>query len=131
MKAEEILKLQLEERRREMERQCTPQIIHHYEVTCPDCGLYVPGHATGGLDICTCEWRYKERPSNIMRFSELKSELEKLPKTWIPALLHTMIHEAQRQQVFAGDEEILNFVRFAARAKEMKENPRDQDVQKT
>ena len=24
-------------------------------VTCPVCGFYVPGHATGSADICTCE----------------------------------------------------------------------------
>lgn len=25
------------------------------ETTCPECGGYVPGHATGAGDICTCE----------------------------------------------------------------------------
>lgn len=25
------------------------------EITCPKCGNYVPGHATGAADICTCE----------------------------------------------------------------------------
>lgn len=24
-------------------------------VTCPKCRNYLPGHATGGLDICTCD----------------------------------------------------------------------------
>jgi hypothetical protein len=33
---------------------CTPEIIKHYEVTCPECGNYYAGHATGGLDICDC-----------------------------------------------------------------------------
>lgn len=48
MNTKDLLKLPIEARREEMERQCTPEIIHHYEVTCPECGLYYGGHATGG-----------------------------------------------------------------------------------
>lgn len=29
--------------------------IHPLCVNCPTCGLYMPGHATGGDDICTCD----------------------------------------------------------------------------
>lgn len=50
----ELLKLPMEERRKIMAECCTPEIVKHYEVTCPECGNYYGGHATGGHDICTC-----------------------------------------------------------------------------
>jgi hypothetical protein len=50
----EFLALPVEKQREILEMQCTPEIIHHYEVTCPECGLYYGGHATGGQDICDC-----------------------------------------------------------------------------
>lgn len=51
-------------KREVLEKQCTPEIIKHYEVTCPECGLYYPGHATGGNDICTCPVARKELGEN-------------------------------------------------------------------
>lgn len=54
MNKSEFLKLPMEERRAILEARCTPEIVRYYEVTCPDCGRYYAGHATGGQDICTC-----------------------------------------------------------------------------
>jgi len=50
----EFLKLPMDDRRAILEECCTPEIVKHYEVTCPECGNYYGGHATGGHDICDC-----------------------------------------------------------------------------
>lgn len=50
----EFLKLPMEERRKLLEECCTPEMVRHYEVTCPECGNYYGGHATGAADICDC-----------------------------------------------------------------------------
>lgn len=34
-------------------------------VTCPPCGHYVPGHATGAGDICDCNPSLQERRAQI------------------------------------------------------------------
>jgi len=54
-KAKDLRALPIPVQRKIMESQCNPAIVKHYEVTCPECGNYYPGHATGGQDICTCE----------------------------------------------------------------------------
>jgi len=59
-----FLKLPIKERRAILQDQCTPEIVHHYEVTCPECGLYYPGHATGGIDICTCPAKNGKTPKD-------------------------------------------------------------------
>lgn len=44
----------MQQRRKLLKEHCTPEIVRHYEVTCPECGNYYPGHATGGFDVCDC-----------------------------------------------------------------------------
>ena len=39
---------------REALRRGSKKVVIVREVTCPECGEYYPGHATGGADICTC-----------------------------------------------------------------------------
>lgn len=50
----EFLKQPMQTRRKLLEECCTPEMVRHYEVTCPECGNYYGGHATGGQDICDC-----------------------------------------------------------------------------
>lgn len=50
-----FLQLSIKDRRKLLKQCCTPELVQHYEVTCPECGNYYAGHATGAGDICTCE----------------------------------------------------------------------------
>lgn len=50
----DFLKLPMRKRRKLLQEHCTPEMVHHYEVTCPECGNYYGGHATGGDDVCDC-----------------------------------------------------------------------------
>lgn len=41
-------------------------------MTCPRCNNYIPGHATGGHDICTCPKTEVPRPAAMEQLLQLK-----------------------------------------------------------